>query len=133
MLRHKYVLLEIADNLTRQVQKFLSIEAREVDPGCPFFHEVFMISALTGDGVDAVKVCSLEVVDGRSLYQVVCSTQDYLFSSANPGKWEDISALQSSLLTVVEDIVREKLFLYLQKEIPYVIQQVSARVEVCLF
>ena len=68
-------------------------------------------------------------MDCGSLYQAVCYIQDYLLSSAKPGKWEDISALQSSLLTVVEDIVREKLFLHLQKEIPYVIQQVSVHVQ----
>lgn len=47
-------------------------------------------------------------------------------SCASPGLWEYSVTVQSdqSQLTLVEDIVREKLFLHLHREIPYVVQQV---------
>ncbi|KAL5484627.1 hypothetical protein EMCRGX_G021156 [Ephydatia muelleri] len=71
----------------------------------PHFSEVFMLSALTNDGIDTLK--------------------SYLISRARPGVWEyNTSELtdqpQSAL---VNDIIREKLFLHLHKEIPYVVTQ----------
>ena len=71
----------------------------------PHFSEVFMLSALTSDGIDALK--------------------SYLISRARPGVWEyNTSELtdqpQSAL---VNDIIREKLFRHLHKEIPYVVTQ----------
>ena len=52
--------------------------------------------------------------------------QEYLVSCSRPGLWEYTLAEQSdqSQLTLVEDIVREKLFLHLHREIPYVVTQV---------
>jgi GTP-binding protein Era len=104
LIRHKRVLLEMVDKLTRMLQTYLDTkETNSNDTRACLFHEVFMISALTGDGVDSLR--------------------DFLVSSAYPGKWVETTTTRLSLLTVVEDIVREKLFLYLHKEIPYVIRQ----------
>lgn len=56
----------------------------------------------------------------------VSYAQEYLLSCTQPGLWEYSVAVQSdqSELALVEDIVREKLFLHLHREIPYVITQV---------
>ena len=56
--------------------------------------------------------------------------QSFLVSSASTGEWEyDVDTVtdQPDQL-LVEDIIREKLFLHLDKEIPYVITQVSVPV-----
>ena len=54
-------------------------------------------------------------------------------SCARPGLWEFSVTVQSdqSQLTLVEDIVREKLFLHLHREIPYVVQQVWVYLRQC--
>ena len=54
------------------------------------------------------------------------SSKDYLVSTAKEGEWEFLASGMTDTppLTQVEGIVREKLFLHLKKEIPYVIDQV---------
>lgn len=56
------------------------------------------------------------------------SLQAYLVSRARPGSWlysaEEFA--DASELSLLEDIVRERLFVHLQKEIPYVVTQVKA-------
>lgn len=59
--------------------------------------------------------------------------QEYLVSCARPSLWEYSVTVQSdqSQLALVEDIIREKLFLHLHREIPYVVQQVWAYLNLC--
>jgi GTPase Era involved in 16S rRNA processing len=58
LIRHKRVLLEMVDKLTRMLQTYLDTkETNSNDTRACLFHEVFMISALTGDGVDSLRVC----------------------------------------------------------------------------
>ena len=54
------------------------------------------------------------------------SSKDFLVSSAKEGEWELLASglTDTPPLKRVEDIIREKLFLHLDKEIPYVIDQV---------
>ncbi len=65
------------------------------------FTEIFMVSALTGDGLDKVR--------------------DYLSGAMQPGPWmfpeDDISDMPLRLLAT--EITREKLFLRLRQELPY--------------
>ncbi|MEQ9449935.1 MAG: GTPase Era [Rhodospirillaceae bacterium] len=65
------------------------------------FEETFMISALTGDGLERVR--------------------DHLVAAVRPGPWlfpeDDISDMPLRLLTA--EITREKLFLNLRQELPY--------------
>lgn len=55
------------------------------------------------------------------------SLQDYLVSLSRPGLWEYSveEVTDQPILQLVEDVVREKLLLYLHKEIPYTITQVN--------
>ncbi len=54
--------------------------------------------------------------------------QVYLLGHAPKGEWQYLSheMTDTPTLDLVENIVREKLFKYLEKEIPYVITQVSS-------
>ena len=65
-----------------------------------------------------------------SLSLYLPNVKNYLLSCAVPRPWEynvESSSDQSDEWTV-EDVIREKLCLYLDKEIPYVIKQVSWKV-----
>jgi GTP-binding protein Era len=79
--------------------KLLDLTRRFHDTGA--FAEVFMVSALTGDGLDAVK--------------------SYLTLAVAPGPWlfpeDDVSDMPGRLLAA--EITREKLFLQLRQQIPY--------------
>jgi small GTP-binding protein len=83
------------------------IDLEELEPevtSWPNFSHVFMVSALTGDGVDDLK--------------------NFLFSSAKPGEWKfpaDVITTQKPE-TLVMMTVKEKLLDHLEREIPYVIQ-----------
>ena len=63
LVRMKHQLLSVAADLTRtfhpEQERVIGREELEKgDDKCwPFFQEVFMISALTGDGVEKLKVC----------------------------------------------------------------------------
>ena len=65
------------------------------------FQEIFMISALTGDGLDQLR--------------------DHLAAQMSPGPWlfpeDEISDMPARLLA--SEITREKLFLNLRQELPY--------------
>ncbi len=52
--------------------------------------------------------------------------QDYLLTSCTPSGWEYGSndVTDQTPETIVEEIVRERIFQHLDKEIPYVIKQV---------
>lgn len=67
--------------------------------------EVFMVSAKSGDGVEDIT--------------------DYLTRRARPGRWHFRGGTTTNLGDEVRanEIVRESLYLYLYKEIPYVIKQ----------
>ena len=49
LMRHKHVLLEIVSSITEGVRK-------EVDNDHYQFNRVFMVSGLTGNGVESIKV-----------------------------------------------------------------------------
>ena len=57
------------------------------------------------------------------------SFKDFLLSFAKKGEWEFLASglTDTPPLTQVKDIVREKLFLHLNKEIPYVLDQVRLK------
>jgi GTP-binding protein Era len=80
-------------------QKLLALTARMNASGA--FDEIFMISALTGDGLDRLR--------------------DYLAGLMPPGPWmfpeDDVSDMPARLLAA--EITREKLFLNLHEELPY--------------
>ncbi len=115
-------------------------ELRTDHASWPDFKEVFMISALTGDGVEDLRVRPLNSTGAR-LYRlendynkcVVLITsgftplQDYVMSCARPGEWEYSTeeVTDQPALHLVEDIVREKMLLHLRKEIPYTVIQVT--------
>jgi GTPase Era involved in 16S rRNA processing len=82
-------------------------EESHAAPVVETFSKVFMVSALTGDGVPDLR--------------------EYLLTCTRPGLWEYSVAVQSdqSELALVEDIVREKLLQHLHREIPYVITQTN--------
>ena len=56
-----------------------------------------------------------------------CCCQDYLLSCAKPRKWEySVSEVTDQpALSLVEDIIREKICLHTEKEIPYLTTQVG--------
>ena len=64
LLRHKRLLLEVVNNITGVLDTMEDPEATEEEPlpvvgskgAMPSFDEVFMVSALSGDGVEQVKV-----------------------------------------------------------------------------
>ncbi len=80
-------------------QKLLALTARMNASGA--FDEIFMISALTGDGLDRLR--------------------DYLAGLMPSGPWmfpeDDVSDMPARLLAA--EITREKLFLNLHEELPY--------------
>jgi len=80
-------------------EKLLSLAARLNETGV--FSDVFMISALSGDGLDALR--------------------DHLAAVVREGPWlfpeDDISDMPLRLLSA--EITREKLFLQLRQELPY--------------
>ncbi|KAJ8943516.1 hypothetical protein NQ318_023026 [Aromia moschata] len=77
---------------------------KKLDPenkGWPYFQEIFMVSALKGDGLSKVK--------------------DYLISQAKPSKWmfpEEVWTDQSAE-TIIKNTVQATLLDFLQQEIPY--------------
>ncbi|CAG9773933.1 unnamed protein product [Ceutorhynchus assimilis] len=72
--------------------------------GWPYFQDIFMVSALTGDGLDQVR--------------------NYLTTKAKPAKWmfpENVWTDQSAE-EVIQNSVRAKLLDFLPQEIPYILQ-----------
>jgi len=59
--------------------------------------------------------------------------QQFLLCSAKPGAWEYSLSdyTDQPTLVLVEDTIREKLFLHLHKEIPYLVTQVNEVVFMC--
>ncbi|KAL2717049.1 hypothetical protein V1478_012749 [Vespula squamosa] len=88
-VKHKDKLLEIIKILTSKTN-------------WPHFSDVFLISALTSDGVDSLR--------------------DYLISSAKPKDWQynEDAYTDQSLETIIQQTVRAKLMDFLPQEIPYV-------------
>ena len=81
-------------------------EKKDVPVGWGEFSRVFMISALTGDGVK-------ELVE-------------YLVSQARPGNWQfdcDVPSPRNPL-AIAGDIIREQIFIHLRREAPYLITPV---------
>lgn len=72
--------------------------------GWPNFSEVFMVSALTGDGMVEIK--------------------DYLLENAKPGKWIFPSNIwtDQSAEQMILNTVKAMLLQYLQQEIPYTLR-----------
>jgi GTP-binding protein Era len=137
-MRHKHVLLKITESILESTHSWMVEEGRrreqrmkmspelrnesaaKADVFCgptreqgalpaaavESFGKVFMSSALTGDGVKDLR--------------------DYLLSCTHPGVWEYSLTEHSdqTQMELVEDVVREKLFLHLHREIPYVLTQV---------
>jgi GTP-binding protein Era len=101
LVHRKYTLLTVTDSLL-QTQLEINGTKKAID-----VTKVFMTSALSGDGVSELK--------------------DYLLSSTKVLPWEYDASCTTDLTpeTIVEDIIREKLFLNLDKEIPYVLTQVK--------
>nr|CAH7725739.1 unnamed protein product [Callosobruchus chinensis] len=69
--------------------------------GWPFFQDIFMVSALTGDGLDDVR--------------------NYLVSKAEPGEWLFPEAVwtDQSAETIITNTVQAKLLDFIPQEIPY--------------
>ena len=78
------------------------------DPDQPFFSDIFEVSALRGKGVPAL--------------------EDYLAHQAVDAEWLYPSELATdqSMLKLVEEAVREQLFLHLRAELPYMLFQKNA-------
>ncbi|KAF5293759.1 hypothetical protein FQA39_LY03244 [Lamprigera yunnana] len=106
ILKSKRKLLDLTRSLTMN-----SLDGKEIpgkrfkenseNRGWPFFTEIFMVSALTGDGLDQVKA--------------------YLLKSAKLGKWlypENIWTDQKPE-KIITDIVKATLLDFLPQEIPY--------------
>lgn len=72
--------------------------------GWPNFSQVFMVSALTGDGMLEIK--------------------DYLLENAKPGKWMFPSNVwtDQSAEQIILNTVKAMLLQYLQQEIPYTLR-----------
>jgi len=77
------------------------------------FEEIFYISALTGEHCAELK--------------------EYLLSNAQPGDWEFAPNVHTDLsqLKIATEIIREKLFRHLNKEIPYSIKQENLGWTIC--
>lgn len=78
----------------------VGVEVKE-DKGWPYFQEIFMVSALSGDGLADVK--------------------NYLVKNAKPGKWlfpEQVWTDQSAE-SIISNSVHAKLLDFLPQEIPY--------------
>eukprot|EP00118_Oscarella_pearsei_P007006 m.32970 g.32970 ORF g.32970 m.32970 type:complete len:381 (+) comp31735_c0_seq2:134-1276(+) len=83
----------------------VEIEIPADETGWPYFSEVMMVSAATGEGVDAVK--------------------DFLTGLTYPSDWmyPGDKKVLTSPSKIVEEIVREKLLSHLYRELPYIIKQ----------
>ncbi|OXU25633.1 hypothetical protein TSAR_016009 [Trichomalopsis sarcophagae] len=99
-LKHKKLLLEVVKNLTSQ------------EAG-PKFSDVFMISALTGDGVDDLR--------------------NYFLDSAKERAWDYNKKTYSDQTpdTIVKEIVKAKFLDDLPQEVPYLVDVVAEHVEKC--
>ena len=55
--------------------------------------------------------------------------QEYFFDSAKPRRWDYSvhEVTDQPALSLVEDIIREKICIHTEKEIPYVVKQVRER------
>lgn len=86
-------------------KKKLLVLATDIVTVCPCISEVFYISVTDDDGVDDI--------------------EDYLYSTAIPREWEwDANTVTDSTpLQRVQEIIREKLYQRLYKELPYIVQQ----------
>ncbi|KAG5890727.1 hypothetical protein JTB14_026033 [Gonioctena quinquepunctata] len=74
--------------------------------GWPFFQEIFMVSSLTGDGLEDVK--------------------KYLINNAKPGEWvfpEEVWTDQEAE-TIVKNTVKATLLNFIPQEIPYLLKPV---------
>ncbi|KAK3606510.1 hypothetical protein CHS0354_041462 [Potamilus streckersoni] len=80
-----------------------SVEFEEMDHGWPYFKRVFMISALTGDGVEDLK--------------------EYLLENAQLGDWDYHSSLVTDQdpMEAARTFVWEKILDYLPDEVPYLL------------
>ena len=97
--------------------------------GWPNFRDVFLISALEGDGVEAVRVGSVPFYVKNFVYNSFFNPcynslpQDYLKASAVTSPW----AFNGEILTdcppaeLCLRIVKSKMLEYLQDEIPYIL------------
>ncbi|XP_047343166.1 GTPase Era, mitochondrial [Vespa velutina] len=92
-VKHKDRLLEIIKVLTNKTN-------------WPHFSDVFLISALTSDGIDSLR--------------------EYLISSAKPKAWQynEDTYTDQSLETIIQQTVRAKLMDVLPQEIPYISRSV---------
>ncbi|XP_065916245.1 GTPase Era-like isoform X2 [Dysidea avara] len=99
-VKHKTYLLQLADILTGR-EKQHSTRATHWDQ----FSDVYMLSALTGDGVDNLK--------------------QHLLAHCQPGEWmlDADQFTDTPTKKLVEDTIREKLFIHLHQELPYIIKQ----------
>lgn len=88
-VKHKDSLLEIIKILTSK-------------SNWPHFSDIFLISALTSDGIDSLR--------------------DYLISCAKPKDWQynEDTYTDQSLETIIQQTVRAKLMNFLPQEIPYI-------------
>jgi GTPase Era involved in 16S rRNA processing len=119
-IRDRYSMLPTIDNLTCgrllsplqpgengiRYTKPDKEEVFQLNRGWPNFHEVLIVSARTGEGLDRLK--------------------DYLFSLAYPGPWlynSDESVVLPPL-KIIEELIREQIFAHFYQELPYIITQV---------
>ncbi len=84
-----------------------------------------MISALSGNGVEDMKVMNKASYYKKLIISLFVN-KEHLLSSCTPLPWEygANDDTDQSVETIVEEIIRERLFHYLDKEIPYIIKQV---------
>lgn len=112
-LRSKRVLLDLIKTLTcnnlasnrrkgGSIEKFTEAEDKLV--GWPYFSNVFMVSALTGDGVEKV----IEFIESRSQSQS-WEFKNNEFTNKKPEE-------------LIEEFVRARLLDYLPQEIPYLLK-----------
>ncbi|XP_055694645.1 GTPase Era, mitochondrial isoform X2 [Lutzomyia longipalpis] len=108
MLRSKRILLELVDTLTMNciegvVQKDIKEPQKdgEKTSGWKKFSNIFMVSALTGDGLQDI--------------------QNFLLTRAKISPWEfaDGTNTDQSSETLIQDTVRARLLDFLPQEIPY--------------
>ncbi|KAL3856841.1 hypothetical protein ACJMK2_011552 [Sinanodonta woodiana] len=88
---------------TNNDRRNFSVEFEEMDHVWPYFKRVFMISALTGDGVEDLK--------------------EYLFENAQHGDWDYHSSLVTDQdpMEAARTFVWEKILDYLPDEVPYLL------------